>query len=77
MDNSNISVGYNMFINHWKHFDVYSEWLFGTIFGVELCVPLNNVPIQSRIYSNISECLINVLSERHRLRVKHIPLVMS
>lgn len=25
MDHSNISVGYNMFITHWKHFDTYSE----------------------------------------------------
>ena len=35
MDHSNKSVGYNMFITHWKHFNAYSEWLFDILFEVE------------------------------------------
>ena len=76
MDNSNISVGYNMFITSWKHFDAYSNWLFDILFEVERRVPPINDPIQSRIYGYMSERLINTFCERHHLRIKHIPLIM-
>lgn len=76
MDHSNKSVGYNMFITHWKHFDAYSEWLFGILFEVERRVPPTKDPIQSRIYGYMSERLINVFCEHYRLRIKHIPLIM-
>ena len=76
MDHSNISVGYNMFITHWKHFDAYSEWLFDILFEVERRVPPIDDPIQSRIYGYMSERLINVFCEYHHLRIKSIPLIM-
>jgi hypothetical protein len=76
MDYSNKSVGYNMFITHWKHFNAYSEWLFDILFEVERRVPPINDPIQSRIYGYISERLINVFCEQHNLRIKQIPLIM-
>jgi len=76
MDHSNKSVGYNMFITHWKYFDAYSEWLFDILFEVERCVPPIDDPIQSRIYGYMSERLINVFCEQHNLRIKHIPLLM-
>ena len=76
MDHSNKSVGYNMFITHWKHFDAYSEWLFDILFEVERRVPPIDDPIQSRIYGYMSERLINVFCEYHHLRIKHIPLIM-
>lgn len=76
MDHSNKSVGYNMFITHWKHFNAYSEWLFDILFEVERRVPPIDDPIQSRIYGYMSERLINVFCERHHLRISHIPLVM-
>ena len=76
MDHSNKSVGYNMFITHWNHFDAYSEWLFDILFEVEKRVPPIDDPIQSRIYGYMSERLINVFCEHHRLRIKHIPLIM-
>ena len=76
MDHSNKSVGYNMFITHWKYFDAYSEWLFDILFEVERRVPPINDPIQSRIYGYMSERLINVFCEQHNLRIKHIPLIM-
>lgn len=76
MDHSNKSVGYNMFITHWKHFDAYSEWLFDILFEVERRVPPIEDPIQSRIYGYMSERLINVFCERHRLQIMHIPLIM-
>ena len=76
MDYSNKSVGYNMFITHWKYFDAYSEWLFDILFEVESRVPPIDDPIQSRIYGYMSERLINVFCEHHRLRIKHIPLIM-
>ena len=76
MDHSNKSVGYNMFVTHWKHFDTYSEWLFDILFEVERRVPPIEDPIQSRIYGYMSERLINVFCEHHRLRIKHIPLIM-
>ena len=76
MDRSNISVGYNMFITHWKHFDAYSEWLFEILFEVERRVPPIDDPIQSRIYGYMSERLINVFCEHHHLHIKHIPLIM-
>ena len=76
MDHSNISVGYNMFITHWKHFDAYSKWLFDILFEVERRVPPIDDPIQSRIYGYMSERLINVFCEHHRLRIKNIPLRM-
>ncbi len=76
MDRSNKSVGYNMFITHWKHFEAYSEWLFDILFEVERRVPPMEDPIQSRIYGYMSERLINVFCEYHHLRTKHIPLVM-
>jgi hypothetical protein len=76
MDHSNKSVGYNMFITHWKHFEAYSEWLFDILFEVERRVPPMEDPIQSRIYGYMSERLINVFCEYHHLRMKHIPLVM-
>ena len=76
MDYSNKSVGYNMFITHWKHFNAYSKWLFDILFEVECRVPPIDDPIQSRIYGYMSERLINVFCEYHRLRIKHIPLIM-
>ena len=76
MDHSNVSVGYNMFITHWKHFDAYSEWLFDILFEVERRVPPIDDPVQSRIYGYMSERLINVFCEHHRLRIKHIPLIV-
>lgn len=76
MDHSNKSVGYNMFITHWKHFNAYSEWLFDILFEVERRVPPIDDPIQSRIYGYMSERLINVFCKRYLLRIKHIPLIM-
>ena len=76
MDHSNIAVGYNMFITHWKHFDAYSEWLFDILFEVERQVPPIDDPVQSRIYGYMSERLINVFCAHHQLRIKHIPLIM-
>ena len=76
MDHSNKSVGYNMFITHWKHFNAYSEWLFDILFEVERRVPPIDDPIQSRIYGYMSERLINVFCEKYKLRIKHIPLIM-
>ena len=73
---SNKSVGYNMFITHWKHFDAYSEWLFDILFEVEKRVPPIDDPIQSRIYGYMSERLINVFCKHHHLRIKSIPLIM-
>lgn len=76
MDHSNKSVGYNMFITHWKHFDAYSEWLFDILFEVEKKVPPIDDPIQSRIYGYMSERLINVFCAYHHLRIMHVPLIM-
>lgn len=76
MDHSNKSVGYNMFITHWKHFDTYSDWLFDILFEVERRVPPINDPVQGRIYGYMSERLINVFCEYHQLRIKHYPLIM-
>ena len=76
MDHSNKSVGYNMFITHWKHFDAYSDWLFDILFEVERRVPPIDDPIQSRIYGYMSERLINVFCKHHKLRIKSIPLIM-
>ena len=76
MDHSNKSVGYNMFITKWKHFDAYSEWLFDILFEVERRVPPIDDPIQSRIYGYMSERLINVFCEYHHLKNKSIPLIM-
>ena len=76
MDHSNKSVGYNMFITHWKYFDAYSEWLFDILFEVERRVPPIDDPVQSRIYGYMSERLINVFCEKHHLRIKHVPLIM-
>lgn len=76
MDHSNKSVGYNMFITHWKYFDAYSEWLFNILFEVERRVPAIDDPIQSRIYGYMSERLINVFCEHYHLRIKNIPLIM-
>ena len=76
MDHSNRSVGYNMFITNWKHFDAYSEWLFDILFEVERRVPPIDDPIQSRIYGYMSERLINVFCNHHNLHIKNIPLIM-
>ena len=76
MDRSNKSAGYNMFITRWKHFDDYSAWLFDILFEVERRVPPTDDPVQSRIYGYMSERLINVFCEHHRLRVCHVPLIM-
>ena len=76
MDHCNKSVGYNMFITHWKHFFAYSEWLFDILFEVERRVPPIEDPIQSRIYGYMSERLINVFCEHHHLNIKSIPLIM-
>ena len=76
MDNSNKSVGYNMFITKWEYFDAYSEWLFDILFEVERRVPPIDDPVQSRIYGYMSERLINVFCKHHHLRIKSIPLIM-
>ena len=76
MDHSNKSVGYNMFITHWKYFDAYSEWLFDILFEVEHRVPPIDDPIQSRIYGYMSERLINVFCEHYHLHIKSVPLIM-
>ena len=76
MDHCNKSVGYNMFITHWNHFDAYSKWLFDILFEVERRVPPIEDPIQSRIYGYMSERLINVFCKYNDLHIKHIPLIM-
>ena len=76
MDHCNKSVGYNMFITHWKHFDAYSEWLLDILFEVERRVPPIDDPIQSRIYGYMSERLINVYCNYHHLSINSIPLIM-
>ena len=76
MDLSNKSVGYNMFITKWKHFNAYSKWLFDILFEVERRVPPIDDPIQSRIYGYMSERLINVFCYHHHLKIKSIPLIM-
>ena len=76
MDHSNKAVGYNMFITAWNHFDAYSKWLFDILFEVEHRIPPIDDPIQSRIYGYMSERLINVFCEHHKLRIKNIPLIM-
>ncbi|MBR2205892.1 MAG: DUF4422 domain-containing protein [Prevotella sp.] len=76
MDHSNKASGYNMFITHWKYFDLYSAWLFDILFEVERRVPPAEDPIQSRIYGYMSERLINVFCHHHRLRIKYVPLIM-
>lgn len=76
MDHSNKSVGYNMFITYWEHFDAYSKWLFDILFEVERRVPPIDDPVQSRIYGYMSERLINVFCEHYHLRINHIPLIM-
>ena len=76
MDHSNKSVGYNMFITYWKHFDEYSEWLFDILFEVERRVPPIEDTIQSRIYGYMSERLLNVFCKYNHLKIKHIPLIM-
>lgn len=76
MDHSNKSVGYNMFITHWKHFNAYSEWLFDILFEVERRVPPIDDPIQSRIYGYMSERLINVFCEFNYFKIKHLPIIM-
>lgn len=76
MDHSNKSVGYNMFVTHWKHFNAYSKWLFDILFEVERRVPPIDDPIQSRIYGYMSERLINVFCEHHQLHIINIPLIM-
>jgi len=76
MDYSNKSVGYNMFITHWNHFEAYSEWLFDILFEVERRVPPIEDPIQSRIYGYMSERLINVFCAHHHLKIKSMPLIM-
>ena len=76
MDHSNKSVGYNMFITHWNHFDAYSKWLFDILFEVERRVPPIEDPVQSRIYGYMSERLINVFCAYQHLKIKSIPLIM-
>lgn len=76
MDHCNKSVGYNMFITHWEHFNNYSEWLFDILFEVERRVPPIDDPIQSRIYGYMSERLINVFCEYNNLHIMHFPLIM-
>ncbi len=76
MDNSNISVGYNMFITTWKYFDLYSRWLFDILFEVEQRISPSDDPIQSRIYGYMSERLINVFCMHHNLLIRNIPLIM-
>lgn len=76
MDHSNKSVGYNMFITNWEHFDAYSEWLFDILFEVERRVPPLGDPIQSRIYGYMSERLINVFCENRNLKIRTCPLIM-
>ncbi len=76
MDHSNKSVGYNMFITHWKHFNAYSEWLFDILFEVERRVPPIDDSIQSRIYGYMSERLINVFCEFNYFKIKHLPIIM-
>ena len=76
MDHSNISVGYNMFITRWKHFEAYSEWLFDILFEVERRIKPIDDPVQSRIYGYMSERLINVFCDYNHLKIKSIPLIM-
>lgn len=76
MDNSNSLSNYNMFITSWKHFDGYSEWLFKILFEVEKRIKISSYPNQARVFGYMSERLINVYCEHHKLRIKHYPVIM-
>lgn len=69
MDHSNKTVGYNMFLTHWAHFDANSIWLFDNLFEVELRVPPINDAVQSRMYGYMSERIINVFCKFHHLGI--------
>ena len=76
MEHRNYSSNYNMFITRWQHFADYSKWLFKILFEVERRCKISEYPIQSRIFGYMSERLINVYSEYHNLKIRHIPLIV-
>lgn len=76
MNKSNKMSYYNMFITNWKHFDGYSEWLFKILFEVEQRVKLSSYPNQARLFGYLSERLINVYCNHHKLRIKRYPVIM-
>lgn len=75
-EQSNSMANYNMFITSWKYFDAYSAWLFMVLEEMEKRVLISPYPMQARIFGYLSERLINVFCEHHRLKIMHVPVIM-
>lgn len=76
MEQSNALSHYNMFITVWSRFQEYSEWLFRILFEVEKRIKISAYPVQARVFGYMSERLMNVYCEYHKLNVAYYPVIM-
>ena len=74
--NENKASLFNMLFCKREIFDAYCEWLFSILFVLEKQVDLAKLnTYQQRLYSFLSERLLNVWVIKNKLVVKHLPVI--
>lgn len=64
---------FNMLITKCEIFDQYSTWLFDILGKVESKIDISSYDVQhKRIFGYLSEVLLNVYVDYHKLRIKHV-----
>lgn len=66
---------FNMFIMSQRLFHQYSRWLFTILFEVEKRLDEQHAPMDARMFSCISERLIDVWLEVNQVKYREVPMV--
>lgn len=68
----------NMFITKKKFFNEYCMWLFTLLNELEKDIVLEGYTVaEARIYGYLSEILLNVWVEHQKLKIKHLPIILT
>lgn len=65
---------FNMFVASKELTDKYSNWLFAILENVEQQLTISTNPYQERVLGFMSERLLNVYVNHHKLKVKYFPV---
>ena len=69
---------YNMLIASWNFWDGYLTFLFDILLEVKKDLVISENPLQTRIFGNLSERLLNTYLRSHKknegLKVHYLPL---
>ncbi|MDR1373057.1 MAG: DUF4422 domain-containing protein [Dysgonamonadaceae bacterium] len=76
MKTTNKESQYCMFIAKRQVFDIYCQWLFTVLEGVESRINISHYrPYRARIYGFIGEFMLRVFVEKNKLKTGYVPVL--